>query len=61
MDKIKVQIVQKPLVNPVKMIANATRLTFKTSIPFKENIEYEPTTSFDQSIVENLVKADHSP
>lgn len=61
MDKIKVQIVQKPLVNPIKMIANATRLTFKTSIPFKETIEYEPTTNFDQSIVENLVKADHSP
>ena len=61
MNKIEVRLVQKPLVNPVKFIANATRLTFKTTIPFKDEIKYEPTTDFDKSIVENLVKADHSP
>jgi len=61
MNKIQVIMVQKPLVNPVKFIANATRLTFKTTSNFKYDIKYEEHTDFDKSIVSNLILADHSP
>lgn len=57
MDKIKVSIVQKPSVNPIKFCADATRLTFKHGVPFKSN---DPT-AMDKSIVKNLILADHSP
>lgn len=61
MNKIQVIMVQKPIVNPVKFIANSTRLTFKTTSNFKDDISYEEASNFDKSIVQNLVKADHSP
>lgn len=57
MDKIKVTVVQRPAVNPIRFCADATRLTFKHGIPFKSNVP----TDFDKSIVKNLIEADHSP
>ena len=63
MNKIYVQIVNKPAVNPVKLITDATRLTFKPGIPFSDN--YLDTQSsvnkFDISMIDSLISADHSP
>jgi thymidylate synthase (FAD) len=57
MDNIKIKIVQRPSVNPIKFIADATRLTFKHGIPFTSN----EASAMDKSIVKNLIMADHSP
>lgn len=63
MDKIYVQLVNKPEVNPVKLIANATRLTFKPGIPFSSTFmdDENKLNKYDVPMVQNLISADHSP
>ena len=59
MNFIDAQIVAHTDVNLTKLIATATRITFKKNNPF--NTDMSQTTKFDESIVHNLIMTDHSP
>lgn len=61
MDKIKVEILQKPSVDPVRFIASSTRLNFKDNDNFLEIVDFSIHDDKDINIVKNLVLANHSP
>ena len=59
MNFINAKIVAHTDLNLIKMIASATRLTFRKDNPFE--MDMTNVTKNDQSIVHNLIMADHSP
>lgn len=59
MNFIKAKIIAHTNTNILKMIADATRITFRKDNPFEKNQEL--ITDKDKSIVDNLIFADHSP
>lgn len=61
MDKIKIQILQKPNVDPIRFIASSTRLNFKSTDNFLDNIDLSIHDEKDINIITNLVIAHHSP
>ena len=61
MDQIKIEIVQKSNIDPIKFIANATRLNFKTNDEFFNNSNLNIHDNKDLNIITNLIKCKHSP
>ena len=61
MDKIKVTVVQKPSVDPIKFIATSTRLNFKVNDDFINSADFLTHDDKDINIITNLIKAKHSP
>jgi len=61
MDQIKIEIIQKPNVDPIKFVANSTRLNFKTNDDFFINSNLNNHDDKDLNIITNLIKCKHSP
>ena len=61
MDKIKVELLQKPSVDPIRFIASSTRLNFKASDNFLDTVDFSQHDAKDVNIIKNLTIARHSP
>lgn len=61
MDKIRIELLQKPSVDPIKFIASSTRLNFKESDNFLSTVDFNIHDNKDINIIRNLVAAHHSP
>ena len=61
MNQIKIEILQKPSVDPIRFIASSTRLNFKENDNFLNAVDFTTHDNKDINIIRNLTLAHHSP